>query len=111
MSHTTPWILPQGATLWPEGVESARKRGERVATRSLDDLPSLGWYREAHKDYVQTLVETGVMGLLIALWAAWAAVRTVPRSLAARGGVERPHAHLRGLRPADPRPFPFCAFV
>jgi O-antigen ligase len=33
------------------------------------------WYREAHNDYVQVLVESGLPGLAIALWAAWSALR------------------------------------
>ena len=77
MSHTTPWALPKGATPWPPEIESAVKMGERPGTRAVPDLPSLGWYREAHNDYIQTLVETGVPGLLIALWAAASALRAV----------------------------------
>jgi len=79
MSHTTPWVLPKGATPWPEEIESAVRAGERPGTRALTEFADLGWYREAHNDYVQTLVETGVPGLLIALWAAVAALGAVRR--------------------------------
>ena len=79
MSHTTPWLLPRGATPWPEEIESAVRAGDRVGTRALTDFPDLAWYREAHNEYVQTLVETGVPGLLIALWAALAALGAVRR--------------------------------
>jgi energy-coupling factor transporter ATP-binding protein EcfA2 len=79
MSHTTPWTLPIGAPPWPEAIESAVRAGDRPGTRALTELPDLGWYREAHNDYVQTLVETGVPGLLIALWAAVAALGAVRR--------------------------------
>ena len=77
MGHTKPWALPKGATPWPPEIETAVAMGERPGTRAVPDLASLGWYREAHNDYIQTLVETGVPGLLIALWAAAAAVRAV----------------------------------
>jgi len=79
MSHTTPWILPKGATPWPEEIESAARAGDRVGTRALTGFADLSWYREAHNDYVQTLVETGVPGLLVALWAAFAALGAVRR--------------------------------
>jgi O-antigen ligase len=79
MSRATPWLLPQGATAWPVHIESAARTGARVGSRALLDLPGVGWYREAHNDYVQTLVETGVPGLLIALWAAVAALGAVRR--------------------------------
>ncbi|PYQ14439.1 MAG: hypothetical protein DMF80_12575 [Acidobacteria bacterium] len=79
MSHTRPWILPVGATPWPAEVDSAVRAGEWPGTRALTQLPSLSWYREAHNDYLQTLVETGVPGLLVALWAAAAALAAVRR--------------------------------
>jgi hypothetical protein len=34
---------------------------------SLRAAPGLGWYREAHSDYLQLLVEVGLPGLLIVL--------------------------------------------
>jgi O-antigen ligase len=74
MSRTTPWPLPKGATPWPEAIESAVRAGDRPVTRALSELRGLGWYREAHNDYVQTLVETGIPGLAIALWSAVAAL-------------------------------------
>ena len=58
--------------------------------RAPGDLPGLAWYREAHSDYVQLLVETGVPGLLIGLWAglaALAAARRDPWLFAALAGV------------------------
>ena len=79
MSRTAPWALPTGATSWPEKMESAARAGDRPGTRALAELRGLGWYREAHNDYVQALVETGVPGLLIALWAAAAALGAVRR--------------------------------
>jgi O-antigen ligase len=79
MSHTPPLALPKGATPWPEPIEAAARAGDRPGTRALAELRGLGWYREAHNDYVQTLVETGVPGLLIALWAAVAALGAVRR--------------------------------
>jgi O-antigen ligase len=79
MSHTTPWVLPKGATPWPEEIESAAHAGDRIGTRALEDLADMAWYREAHNDYVQTLVETGVPGLLIALWAGLAALGAARR--------------------------------
>ena len=90
MSHTTPWLLPKGATPWPEEVESAVRAGDRIGTRALAELADMAWYREAHNDYVQTLVETGVPGLLIALWAGLAALgagRRDPWLLAAVSSV------------------------
>jgi O-antigen ligase len=77
MSHTTPWALPRGATPWPAEIEAAVKTGERPGTRALPGLATLNWYREAHNDYLQTLVETGIPGLVIALAAAAAAFRAV----------------------------------
>jgi O-antigen ligase len=79
MSHTPPLALPKGATPWPEAIESAARDGDRPGIRALIEFPGLGWYREAHNDYVQTLVETGVPGLFVALWAAVAALGAVRR--------------------------------
>jgi len=79
MSHATPWRLPTGATPWPEEIEAAVRAGDRVGTRALTGLADMAWYREAHNDYVQTLVETGIPGILIALWAAFAVLASVRR--------------------------------
>jgi O-antigen ligase len=79
MSHTVPWLLPKGATPWPEEIDSAVRAGDRVGTRALAEVADMTWYREAHNDYVQTLVEAGIPGLLIALWAAVAALGAVRR--------------------------------
>lgn len=77
MSHTKPWVLPRGATPWPAELEEAVRAGGQPGTRVLPEVAGLNWYREAHNDYLQTLVETGIPGLLIALWAAAAALRAV----------------------------------
>ncbi len=64
--------------------------GERLGYRAPGDLPGLAWYREAHSDWVQLLVETGVPGLLVGLWAALAALaaaRRDPWLFAALAGV------------------------
>jgi O-antigen ligase len=90
LSRVPAWVLPRGATPWPEPVEVPLLSGERVGYRAPGDLPGLTWYREAHNDYVQLLVETGVVGLLIGLWAAFstlAAARGDPWLFAALAGV------------------------
>ena len=79
MSHTPPWVLPLGATPWPEEIESAARGGDRPGIRALTELPNVSWYREAHNDYVQTVEETGLPGLFIALWAGAAALGAVRR--------------------------------
>jgi O-Antigen ligase len=79
ISRVPAWALPMGATRWPEGTESALLGGEAVGYRAPGDLPGLAWYREAHSDYVQLLVETGLPGLLIGLWAAFAALAAARR--------------------------------
>ena len=89
-SRVPAWDLPRGATPWPEPVLAALRSGERLGYRAPDELPGLDWYREAHNDYVQLLVETGVPGLLIGLWAglaALAAARRDPWLFAALAGV------------------------
>ncbi len=90
LSRVPAWTLPAGATPWPRAVEAALLAGERVGYRAPGDLPGLAWYREAHSDYVQLLVETGVPGMLIGLWAglaALAAARRDPWLFAALAGL------------------------
>jgi O-antigen ligase len=79
LSRVPGWRLPEGATPWPEVVREALESGERYGYRAPGDLPGLSWYREAHNDYIQLLVEAGIPGLALALWAALAVL------LAARG--------------------------
>jgi O-antigen ligase len=71
LSRVAPWRLPAGATPWPDEVRGPVESGARVGYR----YEGTDWYREAHNDYVQVLVETGLPGLAIALWAAWAVLR------------------------------------
>jgi O-antigen ligase len=90
ISRVPAWGLPKGATPWPEPVAAALVSGERLGYRAPGNLPGLAWYREAHNDYVQLLVETGIPGLLIGLWAALAALaaaRSDPWLFAALAGV------------------------
>jgi O-antigen ligase len=90
MSRVAAWRLPEGASPWPAAAQAALESGGRVGYRTAAELKGLGWYREAHNDYVQVLVETGVPGLLIALWAAVAALeaaRSRPWQLAALTGL------------------------
>ena len=90
LSRVPAWALPQGATPWPEAVAVPLGAGERVGYRAPGDLPGLAWYREAHSDWVQLVVETGVPGLAVGLWAALAALaaaRRDPWLFAALAGV------------------------
>ena len=90
LSRVPAWALPRGATPWPAAVAVPLAAGERLGYRAPGDLPGLAWYREAHSDYVQLLVETGVPGLLVGLWAALAALaaaRRDPWLFAALAGV------------------------
>lgn len=89
-SRVPAWELPRGATSWPEPLLAPLLGGTRLGYRAPGDLPGLEWYREAHNDYVQLLVEAGVPGLLIGLWAglaALAAARRDPWLFAGLAGV------------------------
>lgn len=76
LSRVPAWRLPEGATPWPDDLRAALEGGARVGFR----FQGSDWYREAHNDYLQVLVESGVPGLAIALWAAAAALHRVARS-------------------------------
>ncbi len=81
MSRAVPFELPVGATPWPADVRTpvTSPTGAWPAFRVPTEAEGVVWYREAHNDYLQLLVETGAPGLLLALWAAgaclWAAQR------------------------------------
>jgi len=90
LGRVSAWSLPAGATPWPGAAAKPLVLGSRIGYRSPAELPGNTWYREAHNDYVQTLVETGIPGLVLALWAALALVagaRRDPWLLAAIVGV------------------------
>jgi len=90
LSRVPAWALPRGATPWPEAVAVPLATGERFGYRAPGDLPGLAWYREAHSDWVQLVVETGVPGFVVGLWAALAALaaaRRDPWLFAALAGV------------------------
>jgi hypothetical protein len=85
MSTSTPWTLPEGATPWTP-AEAALGPGDGYY------IPEGGGgrFREAHDDYLQLLIETGVPGLGLALWglaSALAAQRRDVWTLAALLGV------------------------
>ncbi len=89
MSRATPWALPEGATPWPSPLASGPD-GAWPGVRVPATLAGTTWYREAHNDYVQLLVETGLPGLTLALLAAFAALRAArqdPWLLGALAGV------------------------
>lgn len=75
MSRVSLWELPKGATPWREPHEASLVKAPRMGYLAHEFTQGLGWYREAHNDYLQLLVEMGVPGLLIALWAV---VRVLP---------------------------------
>ncbi len=77
MSRVTLWELPKGATPWREPYESSLAQAPRMGYLAHEFTRGLGWYREAHNDYLQVLVELGLAGLLLALWAAWRVLRSL----------------------------------
>ena len=82
MSTSTRWEQPEGATPWtPE--EEAIGPGEGYY------LPDgvRGRFREAHNDYLQVLVESGVPGLLLVLWGVARVVSSQRRDPWALAGV------------------------
>jgi O-antigen ligase len=90
LSSASPWSLPLGATPWPAGGSPLEILGPRGGRRTPAAIGGPFWYREAHNDYLQVLIETGIPGLMLALWAAVAALRAVradPWLLAALSGL------------------------
>lgn len=81
MSRAVPFELPVGATPWPSDLRTpvASPTGAWPAFRVPAQAEGIVWYREAHNDYLQVLVETGLPGLLIALWGAAACLRAAER--------------------------------
>ena len=67
VSRTSAWALPKGATPWQDPEETSVTQNPQMAFFSPPGAPGLGWYREAHSDFLQLLVEVGVPGLLIVL--------------------------------------------
>jgi hypothetical protein len=90
VSRVSAWTLPKGATPWREPYETSVVRDPLLGFRAYTDRADFSWYREAHNDYLQVLVEMGVPGLLIALWALAALLRSARGDawvLAALAGV------------------------
>lgn len=87
LSRSEAWSLPEGATPWPTGQSPAELLGPDGGVRSPARIEGNFWYREAHNDYLQVLIEVGVPGLLLALWAATAALRGAARDLWIMAGL------------------------
>ena len=73
------WELPKGATPWREPYEASLAKAPRMGYLAHEFTQGLGWYREAHNDYLQVLVELGLPGLLLASWAAVRLLRSLRR--------------------------------
>jgi O-antigen ligase len=78
VSRAEPFRLPALATPWPEPLASGPD-GAFPGVRVPESLPGTTWYREAHNDYLQVLIETGIPGLLLVFWAAGGALRAARR--------------------------------
>lgn len=90
MSSAAPWELPRGATPWPDELREQKSGRPPLGYRAPAEAPQLVWYREAHNDYLQLLVETGIPGLGLALWGAVAVLRRTasePTRMAALAAV------------------------
>lgn len=99
VSRTTAWSLPAGATGWTPAEMTIL--WPLAGYRSPERTHGIGWYREAHNDYVQLLAEMGLPGLLLALWAALRVLRSTgsdPWLLAALSGVLMHEAVEFGLQ-------------
>lgn len=90
VSRSGPWTLPVGATPWPGVFEDALTTGAQPGFRTPASLHGLTWYREAHNDYIQVLVETGIPGLALGIFGTFAVLKVARRDpwlLAAVAGV------------------------
>jgi O-antigen ligase len=89
MYRASAWELPLGAAPWSER-ELTIVNVPRAGFRTTEGIPGIWWYREAHNDYLQILAETGVVGILLAIWAVarvLTSVRGDPWLVAATAGV------------------------
>ena len=68
-SRSAVFSLPAGATPWPAEINALSTSGARIVTRMLDSQRGYVWHREAHNEYIQALVETGLIGLALVGWA------------------------------------------
>jgi hypothetical protein len=90
LSRVPPFELPAGSTPWPAELTQSMRSNPRIGYRAPEELEGISWIREAHNDYLQLLVETGVVGALLGLWALLVVIslgRGDPWILAALSGV------------------------